>query len=167
MYGIKNAVMAKEHYPDVDVTIYYTDIRSFGKGFEEFYQMAKRRFGVNFVRGRVAEISESVDGDNLLIRFENIEDGFLSEAEHDLIVLNPGIQPPEGLELFEEQLGVSIDDEGYIEVQHVFLQPVDSKIPGVYVCGCADGPKDIPDSVTAGSAAAMRATIVLSKEAEK
>ncbi|MHA2264495.1 MAG: FAD-dependent oxidoreductase [Candidatus Thorarchaeota archaeon] len=164
MYGIKNAVMAKEHYPDVDVTLYYTDIRSFGKGFEEFYQMAKRRFGVKFVRGRVAEITETTDGDNLLLRYENIEDGYLSEAEHELVVLSPGILPPEGLQVFEEQLGIDISDEGYVEVKHEFLQPVDTTVPGVFVCGCTDSPKDIPDSVTAAGAAAMRATIILSKE---
>ncbi|MFX1484630.1 MAG: FAD-dependent oxidoreductase, partial [Promethearchaeota archaeon] len=85
MYGIKNAVMAKEHHPDTEVTIYYADIRAFGKGFEEFYEMAKTRFGVNFVRGRVAEVNHDKSTDRLSVRFENTETGFLYQVEHDMI----------------------------------------------------------------------------------
>jgi heterodisulfide reductase subunit A len=163
MYGIKNAVMAKEHYPDVDVTIYYADIRAFGKGFEEFYEMAKTRFGVRFIRGRVAEVVENPENQNLILRVENTETFEFMENEHDLVILSPGIQPSPGMEELAEHIGVDLDEDGYIMVDHQTLSPVDAKADGFFVCGCADAPKDIPDSVAAGSAAAMRATLILSK----
>ncbi len=163
MYGIKNAVMAKEHYPDIDVTIYYADIRAFGKDFEQFYERSKSRFGVKFVRGRVGEINEDYDTANLIVSVEDTETGELYENEHDMVVLSPGIQAPAGLAELTQQLGVQTDFEGYIETVNCLVAPVDTNVPGVYVCGCSDGPKDIPDSVSAGSAAAMRASITLSK----
>jgi heterodisulfide reductase subunit A len=165
MYGIKNAVMAKEHDPNVDVTVYYADIRAFGKGFEEFYEMAKTRFGVNFVRGRVAEIVET-DDENVLIRVENTETLNFMQNEHDLVILSPGIVPSPGMEELAKDMGVKLDEDGYVKVEHPLLYPVDAEMDGIYTCGCADGPKDIPDSVAAGSAAAMRATIVLSRGGE-
>ncbi len=163
MYGIKNAVMAKEHRHDAKVTVYYADIRAFGKGFEEFYEMARTRFGVNFVRGRVAEVMEDKKNEKLIVRFEDTETGELHDVTHDLVILSPGIQPPEGLEDLAVELNMDLSDEGYVQVQDAVLTPVDTDVPGVFVAGCADGPKDIPDSVSAGSAAAMRATIILSK----
>ncbi|MFX0044813.1 MAG: FAD-dependent oxidoreductase [Candidatus Hermodarchaeota archaeon] len=165
MYGIKNAVMAKEHDPKVDVTVYYADMRAFGKGFEEFYEMAKTRFGVNFVRGRVAEIVET-DDENVLIRVENTETLNFMQNEHDLVILSPGIMPSPGMEELAKDMGVKLDEDGYIKVEHPLLYPVDAEMGGIYTCGCAEGPKDIPDSVAAGSAAAMRATIVLSRGGE-
>jgi heterodisulfide reductase subunit A len=161
MYGIKNAVMAREHDPDTKVSIYYADIRAFGKGFEEFYEMAKTRFGVNFVRGRVAEVDVNPTNGNLIIQVENTEKGEMERIEHDLLVLSPGLQPPDDMDSLADELGVRLSDEGYIDVRNELISPVDATREGIYVCGCADGPKDIPDSVTAGSAAAMRASIIL------
>jgi len=161
MYGIKNAVMAKEHNPNTEVTIYYADIRAFGKGYEEFYHMAETRFGVNFVRGRVGRVLENPENCNLIVSVEDIAHHELLEVEHDLVVLSPGLQPPRSLEHIAHQLHFEVDDEGYVEVQNTFLNPVDTTIPGVFVCGCAEGPKDIPDSVSTGSAVAMRAAIAL------
>jgi len=163
MYGIKNAVMAKEHHHDADVTVYYADIRAFGKGFEEFYEMARTRFGVNFVRGRVAEVMEDKRSKKLLVRVEDTETGDLHDVSHDLVIISPGIQPPEGLEDLAVELNMDLSEEGYVQVHDAVLTPVDTDVPGVFVAGCADGPQDIPDSVSAGSAAAMRATIILSK----
>ncbi|MGY5861859.1 MAG: FAD-dependent oxidoreductase [Candidatus Thorarchaeota archaeon] len=167
MYGVKNAVMAKEHHPESSVSVYYADIRAFGKGFEEFYEMAKTRFGVKFMRGRVAEVMEDKDTWNLTVRVEDTETGDLHDIEHDLIVISPGIQPPEGLEDLAVELNMSLSDEGYVDIADKVITPVDTFVPGVFVCGCADGPKDIPDSVSAGSAAAMRATIILAKNQQE
>jgi len=161
MYGIKNAVMAKEHYPDIDVTVYYADIRAFGKDFEQFFERAKTRFGVDFVRGRVGEVVEDYDTGNLILTVENTETCQVLNPEYDLVVLSPGIQPPEGLAELVEEIGLDVDENGYIEAKNVLSNPVDTTISGVYVCGCSQGPKDIPDSVSEGSAAAMRATMAL------
>ena len=167
MYGIKNAVMAKEHDPEIDATIYYADIRAFGKGFEEFYNMAKDRFGVKFIHGRVGEVMEDCKTGNLTVRVENTDEHSIQDIEHDLVVISPGIQPPWGLDVIASELGLELDETGYVPVKDELLAPVDTVIPGVFACGCVDGPKDIPDSVTAGSAAAMRATIILSQAEKK
>ncbi len=167
MYGIKNAVMAKEHDPEADVTIYYADIRAFGKGFEEFYEMARTRFGVNFVKGRVGEVIEDSDTQNLWVEVEDINTAHLEQVEHDLLVISPGLQPPKGLDVIAKTLNLAQSGDGYLDIEDSFLAPVETPVEGVFTCGCADGPKDIPDSVTAGSAAAMRATIILSKAGDK
>ncbi len=167
MYGVKNAVMAREHDPDAEVSVYYADIRAFGKGFEEFYEMARSRFGVNFVKGRVGEIIEDPETQNLRFEVEDTLSGRILNVEHDLVVLCPGLQPADDLHRLAEMLGLRTSEDGYVEIRDALTAPLETDHPGVLVCGCADGPKDIPDSVTAGSAAAMRATILLSSGGAK
>lgn len=161
MYSIKNAVMALEHDPEAEVWVYYADIRAFGKGFEEFYEMAKSRFGVRFVRGRVAEVMEGKSSHDLVVKVEDTNTSQVRLIEHDLVVISPGVIPSEGMDTMAKKMGIDQTDDGYVEINHTFFGPTGTKTPGIFVCGCADGPKDIPDSVSAGSAAAMKATIVL------
>jgi len=161
MYSIKNAVMALEHDPETEVWVYYADIRAFGKGFEEFYEMAKSRFGVRFVRGRVAEVMEGKSSHDLVVKVEDTNTSQVRLIEHDLVVISPGVIPSHGMETMAKKIGIEQNEDGYIEVSHTFFGPTVTNTPGIFVCGCADGPKDIPDSVSAGSAAAMKATIVL------
>ncbi len=161
MYSIKNAVMALEHNPEGEVWVYYADIRAFGKGFEEFYEMAKSRFGVHFVRGRVAEVMEGKKSRDLIVKVEDTETSQVRLIEHDLVVISPGVIPSEGMDTMAKKMGIEQSSDGYVEISHTFFGPTVTKTAGVFVCGCADGPKDIPDSVSAGSAAAMKATIIL------
>ncbi len=165
MYGIKNAVMAKELLPDYveRSTVYYADIRAFGKGFEEFYSMAKTRFRIEFIRGRVGEVVENPDNGNIVVRVENTETGKFLEEEQEMLVLCPGVLPPECFASIAANLGLETDTDGYVSVKDATTNPVDTTVPGVYVCGCAESPKDIPDSVAAGSAAAMRASICIAR----
>jgi heterodisulfide reductase subunit A len=163
MYGTKLATMSKEHHPDADVTVYYADIRAFGKGFEEFFEMSRTRFGVKYVRGRVGEVMQDKKNGGVIVRFEDTETGELQDIHHDLVIISPGVQPPEGLDDLAVELNMSLNEEGYVSIHDSFLTPVDTDVSGVFVAGCVDGPKDIPDSVSAGSAAAMRASIVLAK----
>jgi heterodisulfide reductase subunit A len=165
MYGVKNAVMAKELQHDnvKDVTVYYADIRAYGKGFEEFYQMSKSRFGIKFIRGRVAEINEDSKTGDVIISAENTETSEFLKQRHELVVLCPGILPPRNLKELAGKVGLNVGSDGFISIEHPASNPVDTNIPGVYVAGCAESPKDIPDSVAAGSAAAMRASITLSR----
>ncbi len=163
MYAIKNAVMAKELQHDVvkNVTIYYLDIRAFGKGFEEFTEMAKNRFGVSFLRGRVGEVNEVAKNSNLVLSVEDTELGSLRQDEHELVVLCPGVKPAHDMKALGDIIGIDLDTEGFVQVKNSLISPVDTTVPGVFVCGCAEGAKDIPDSVASGSAAAMQASIVL------
>lgn len=165
MYGVKNAVMAKELQHDnvKNVTIYYADIRAYGKGFEEFTYMAKTRFGIKFLRGRVGEVQEDAKTKNLMIWAENTETGEFLKQEHEMLVLCPGIVPPRDLKHLAENLGLEVGIDGFIPIKYPASNPVDTSIPGVFVAGCAESAKDIPDSVAAGSAAAMRASIVLAR----
>ena len=156
--------MAKELQHEIvkDVTIYYLDLRAFGKGFEEFSEMAKKRFGIKYVRGRVGEVTSTHRSQKVTVFVENTENGQLFEKKHDLVVLSPGIKPPKTLKGLGELFGIQLDECGFVEGSDPLMNPVDTSIPGVFVCGCAEGAKDIPDSVASGSAAAMRASIILS-----
>ena len=169
MYGIKNAVMAKElRHDDVkNVTVYYADIRAYGKGFEEFYTMSKERFGIKFIRGRVGEVEEVAKNKNIRVWAENTETGDFLKQEHELLVLCPGMIPPKGLKELAGKLGIDVSADGFIPIQYPASNPVDTAVSGVYVAGCAESAKDIPDSVAAGSAAAMRASITLSRGGEQ
>jgi len=165
MYGIKNAVMAKESQHDIvkSVTIYYADIRAYGKGFEEFLNMAKERFGIKFLRGRVGEVEEDSATKNIVVWVENTETGDFLKQVHELLVLCPGIIPPKGLKNLAEKIGLEVGVDGFIPIAYPASNPVDTGVPGVFVAGCAESAKDIPDSVAAGSAAAMRASITLAR----
>ncbi len=169
MYGIKNAAMAKElRHDDVkNVTVYYADIRAYGKGFEEFYTMSKDRFGIKYIRGRVGEVEEVPKNKNVIVWAENTETGDFLKNEHELLVLCPGILPPKGLKELADKVGIDVSVDGFIPIQYPASNPVDTTVSGVYVAGCAESAKDIPDSVAAGSAAAMRASITLSRGGDR
>jgi len=160
MYATKEAQLVKEHVPGVDVTIYYMDIRAFGKGFEEFYQRAKEEFKINYVKGRVAEIIEDPNSKNLFLRAENIETGELVEDEVDMVVLSAGLVPAATNQV-EKILPIPISDDGFFATANPKVDPVTTSIEGVFVAGASEGPKDIPDAVTQASAAAMKASIRL------
>ncbi|MGY5865143.1 MAG: CoB--CoM heterodisulfide reductase iron-sulfur subunit A family protein [Candidatus Thorarchaeota archaeon] len=168
MYGVKNAVMAKELQHDnvKNVTIYSADIRAYGKGFEEFTNMAKERFGIKFIRGRVGEVGEISKTKNVTVWAENTETGEFLRHEQELLVLCPGILPPGDLKKLATNLGLDVGVDGFISIEYPASNPVDTKVPGVFVAGCAESAKDIPDSVAAGSAAAMRASIILARGGE-
>ena len=160
MYATKQAQLIKEHIPDAEVTIFYMDIRAFGKGFEEFYRRAEKEFNIKYVKGRVAEILEDTATKNLLIRAENIESGELVEEEVDMVVLSAGIVPAVTDEI-KKVLPIPIGDDGFFATAHPKIDPVTTSLEGVFTAGVAEGPKDIPDSVAQASAAAMKASIIL------
>lgn len=160
MYATKEAVLVKKHVPRVDVTIYYLDIRAFGKGFEEFYQRAKSEFGIKYVKGRVAEVRENPANSNLLIRAENIESGELIEGEVDMVVLSTGLVPS-AVSDFEKILPLKLGEGNFFLAVNPKIDTVTTSIDGVFVAGVAEGPKDIPDSVVQAGAAAMKAAVLL------
>jgi len=160
MYATKEAELVKEHVPGVDVTVYYMDIRAFGKAFEEFYQRAKNEFGIKYVKGRVAEVMENPANNNLVIRAENIESSELIEDEVDMVILSTGIVPAATNE-FEKVLPLKMGDDNFFVTVNPKVDPVTTSLEGVFVAGVAEGPKDIPDSVTQASAAAMKASVLL------
>ncbi|MBN2494914.1 MAG: CoB--CoM heterodisulfide reductase iron-sulfur subunit A family protein [Deltaproteobacteria bacterium] len=157
MYAIKQAILVSGALPLVDVTIYYMDIRAFGKGFETFYQEAKA-MGIQFVCGKVASISEDAEH-NPIIRVERKEEGGeVCEDTHDLVVLSQGMVPAWKP---ADKVAVSENSYGFIEVPEEKIAPTATKLDGVFVAGTAAGPKDIVDTIVEAGAAAAQASAYL------
>ncbi len=158
MASLKNAQLVKEKYPDTDITIYHMDIRACGEGYEEFYIRAQK-LGINFVRSRVSSIEE-VEGRISLI-FEDTQAGEIRRAEHDLAVLSVGLEPDSNAEVLGNLLGLSRRPDRFFEIAHPKMRPVEAHIDGIFIAGCASGPKEIPISIAQGSAAAAKALKLL------
>ncbi len=163
MYAIKNARLYKEKHPEAEIFIFYMDIRAFGKGYEEFYKRAQDEYGIKFIRGKPAEIKEDPKTKNLIVRVENTLLGKTIEFEFDLVVLSVGLEPGEDADKIAKLFKLSRSADGFFLEAHPKLKPVDTHTEGVFLAGCCQGPKDIPDSVAQGSAAAARAAIPMSK----
>jgi len=138
-----------------DVTIYYINIRSFGKGFEEFYDQAKG-MGVNFVKGKIGKIKEKEDG-NLILRYEDINENIVKEAEHDMVVLSVGVLPnTDSVSIFSDE-ELKLDPFSFVYQTDPLSSPAKTSIAGVFVAGTATGPMDIPDSILSAGAASSEA----------
>jgi heterodisulfide reductase subunit A len=164
MYSVKQNQLIMGALPLADVTVYYIDVRSVGKGYDEFYQQASD-MGANFVKGRVSGITETDEG-NLVLRYEDIENGSaLVESEHDMVVLAVGVQPSHGVaELFGDGEGaLALDDYYYVGEVDEDLDPGRTNLPGVFVAGAAAGAKDIPDSILHAGAAVAQAAAHLER----
>lgn len=160
MYAIKEAVMAKEHDPNVEAYIYYMDIRAFGKGFEEFYQRAINEFNIHFIKSRIGEIRENPDNHNLIVKYEDFTGTpDITSEEMDMVVLSTGLDPSSHSDFLKDCMNLTLDEYGFIETDP--LTPLETNQPGVYVCGVASSPKDIPDTVAEASGAAAKASILL------
>ncbi len=163
MNTVKDSLLLKDHYPETDISVFYMDIRAFGKGFEDLYRRSKEA-GVKYIRGFPGEVVEDTATGNLLLTVENTTMGQVEQHELDMVVLSIGFVPPEEQAHIKKLLTLSQTDEGFLLESHPKLKPVDTPTRGVYLAGCAEGPKDIKDSVTQASAAAARAQIVLNAE---
>ncbi len=161
MYAIKEGVLIKEHIPDSHVTIFYMDIRAYGKGFEEFYDRSKDEWEIKFVKGRPSVIFEDPSTQNLIIRHEDILTGEIKELEFDLVILATGVVPEQHFQAVIKKLGLPTHEDTFLLCENPEIDAVSTPIKGIFTAGSAEGPKDIPDSVTQASAAAMRASILL------
>lgn len=163
MYAIKNARIYKEKHPEAEVYIFYIDIRAFGKGYEEFYKSAQDEYGVKFIRGRPSEVVEDPETKDLTVKLEDTLLGKNLEINLDLVVLSVGMEPPEDAEKIQKLLRISRSADKFFLEAHPKLRPVDTLTEGIFLAGAVQGPKDIPDSVAQGSAAAARAAVPMSK----
>ncbi|MHC1598336.1 MAG: FAD-dependent oxidoreductase [Candidatus Methanofastidiosia archaeon] len=145
MYGIKEALLVKDHDPDANVTIFYIDIRASGKGYEEFFQNAKD--SIRFVRGRPGEILEHEDND-LLIRYENTETQEVIEERFDMVVLNTALVPCEEAQQLSDMFGISVNNYGFFMPSKDISCPIDTEQDKVFVVGACQGPNDITDCVS-------------------
>jgi len=163
MYTIKNALLLREKYPDAEITIYYMDIRANFKDYEEFYRRA-RRSGIRFHHGRPAKITEDPVTHNLTVHAEDLATGRPTQLEYDMVILSTAAVPSRGTEELARILNVSVGPSGFYMEAHPKLKPVDAATEGIFFCGSAQGPKDIPSSVAQGSAAAARALRILTQK---
>jgi len=156
MNTVKDTLMLKEHYPEMDIKVFYIDIRASGKGFEDLFRRSKGE-GVRYIRGLPGQIKEDPHTRNLVLSVENTATNRLLEHEVEMVVLSLGVKPCEDVKETQEMLALQRTSDGFYLEAHPKLQPVDSATKGIFFAGCAESPKDIKDSVTQASASAARA----------
>jgi len=161
MYATKEAIIVREHTPECEVYILYMDLRVFGKRFQEFVSRAKEKWKVKYVNGRPSSILEDLNTKDLLIRYQNITDGKIEELRANLVVLCPALTPREDNKVLAGILNLEIDKHDFFKTKDPLLMPVKTNVPGVFICGYCQAPKDISESVTQASAAAARAAEVV------
>lgn len=166
MYALKFAHLIKERCPEAEVYNFYIDMRAFGKGYEEFYSRVLHE-GANVIRGKVAEVVEAgwskQDEGTLLVRCEDTLIGRFREIPVDMVILCNAIAPQRDAERVARLFGLSRSPDGFFLERHPKLDPVATTSDGLFVAGCAQGPKDIPDSVAQASAAAARMLATIAK----
>lgn len=163
MYTLKEAILLKEHYhDDVEVYVFYIDMRTAFKGYEEFYRRA-REMGINFIRGKISNILEEPKTKNLIVRAEDMSLGEPIELETEFVVLSTAAIPSKGNDELAGILHITRGPDGFLMESHPKLKPMDTPMDGIFIAGACQGPKDIPYSVSQGSAAAARAATILSQ----
>jgi heterodisulfide reductase subunit A len=170
MYATKEAIMAIDHVPGLEATIFYNDIRAHGKGFEYYYESAKNKYGVRYVRGIISTVKEDPATGNLRLRYL-ADSGGIEEGEFDLVVLSTGLVPSSGTKELAEQLGIALDRFGFASTDSFSANRTSR--PGIYAAGAFETPMDIPETVMGASSAAalamadladVRGTMIVEKE---
>jgi heterodisulfide reductase subunit A len=160
MYATKEAIIAKEHQPDLDCTIFYIDMRAFGKGFDAYYERAKQ-LGVRYIRCRPSSVKEVPATKDLKITYHQ-DDGDITTEDFSMVVLSTGLRPPSAVRELGDKFGIELDEYGFADTQG--FAPVETSKAGVYVCGPFAGPKDIPETVMEASAGAAKAMALLKEK---
>jgi len=162
MYIAKQAILTKDHIPDSQSYVFYMDIRSPGKGYDEFTRRAQEDYGVKYIRGRVSRIYPK--GKKMVVRGADTLLGTQVEVEADLVVLGTAVLSNPDAARLAEKLHISYDTFGFYVESHPKLRPVETNTSGVFLAGACQGPKDIPASVGQGSAAASKVLALFSKD---
>lgn len=162
MYTVKHALLYKHHVPDGQAYIFYIDIRSGGKGYEEFVQRAVEEDGVLYLRGKVSKIFE--DKGKIKVWGVDTLIGRDIEIDADMVVLATAMRPSKGADELAKKLKIALDKDGFLAEAHPKLRPVESVTSGMFLAGAAQAPKDIPEAVAQASGAAAKAIAILSQE---
>ena len=158
MVAAKQTIITKEHDASVETAVFYNDLKAYGKGFWGFYQKAVES-GVRYVRARPFDVVEDPDTQNVTIRYEDFETGKIVTEEFDLLVLSTGLVPADRNERLAKTLKIDLDKFGYFKEEDPLMAPLETKAPGIFLCGGATGPIDISESVVQASAAGMKAVL--------
>jgi len=163
MYAIKESVIAMEHQKGVDCTIFFMDMRAFGKEFDVYYNRAADEYGVKFVRSRVSSVHEIPENQNLIVR--HVVDETPKDEEFGLVVLSVGMKPPKNVDELAKILDIKLNKHKFCQTET--FTPVETSRPGIFVCGAFAAPKDIPESVAQASGAAAKAGSIMAPERGK
>jgi len=159
MYSIKEAVIAREHVRTIEPTIFYNDMRAYGKDFDKYVNRAEKEYGVRFIKSLVARVDENPETHDLTLNYI-CEDGRLITEKFDLVVLAVGFEPPKSVRTMAGRLDVALNKYGFCQTET--MSPLKTSRPGVFVCGAFVSPKDIPETVMQASGAAGEASALLS-----
>ena len=163
MYTAKHAMLTREKYPDTDVYVFYIDVRTPGKNFDEFYRRAVEDYGVHYIKGAVGKVSPQADG-TLDVQASDL---IMNEQLHikaDLVVLAAAIEPDKSARPLATKLTASMDTNDFFTEAHPKLRPVESPTAGIFLSGVCQGPKDIPETVSQASACAAKVIGLLVKD---
>ncbi len=162
MYTAKHAILAREKLPGSRAFVFYIDVRTAGKGYEEFYRMAAAEYGVKYIRGRVSRIYPK--GDRLVVAGEDTLLGAQSVVQADLVVLAAAMVSGAGARDLARTLGIGYDEHGFYTEAHPKLRPAETNAAGIFLAGACQGPKDIPQTVAQASAAAVKVAQLLARD---
>ncbi len=162
MYTAKHAMMIREKYPDTEVHVFYIDIRTPGKNYDEFYRRAVEQYGVDYIKGMVGKVYNE-DG-KLMVQGSNLLDNTQIVIPSDMVVLAMAIEPDPSVKEIASKLTMSIDTNNFLVEAHAKLRPVESPTAGIYLAGVCQGPKDVPETVSQASACASKVIGLLAKD---
>ncbi|MEW6070522.1 MAG: FAD-dependent oxidoreductase, partial [Candidatus Thermoplasmatota archaeon] len=166
MYATKEASITKDSYPDTEIYIFYMDLRAYGKDFQQYYKRAQD-MGIKYIRGRPSSVYE-ISNKNICIRYKDTYTDKIEELEVELLVLCSAIAPTIENKALAKILGIELDENSFFKQKELLLDPVASTKEGIYLAGCTQAPKDIPDTVAQASAASAKASLRIRKrEVEK
>ena len=163
MYTAKHAMLIREKYPDTDVYVFYIDVRTPGKNFDEFYRRAVEQYGVHYIKGMVGKVAPRADG-KLMVQASDLLANEQLHIEADLVVLAAAIEPDKSARHLATMLTASMDTNDFFTEAHPKLRPVESPTAGIFLSGVCQGPKDIPETVSQASAAAAKVIGLLVKD---
>ena len=161
MYTAKHAMLTREKYPDTEVYVFYIDVRTPGKNFDEFYRRAVEEYGVHYIKGMVGKVSP--ENGKLMVRAADLIEGKQMVIDADLVVLAAAIEPDKSARPLATMLTASMDTNDFFTEAHPKLRPVESPTAGIFLSGCCQGPKDIPETVAQASACAAKVIGLLAK----
>jgi len=167
MHATKEAMLAAEHYPDTELYIFFTDMRSAGKGFQEYVNRAKTEHGVRYIRSKPGKLVENTENGHVTLVFDDMESRKVARLEVDMVVLCHALIPSESSLGLTQTLGIELDDNGFVRTPDSAALPFETSVPGILACGFCSEPQDIPDSVIQASAAAAYAAELLTKTTTK
>lgn len=162
MYTAKHAMLIRDKYPDTEVYVFYIDVRTPGKNFDEFYRRAVEEYGVHYIKGMVGKVSP--EGDKLKVQGSDLIYGNQLNIDADLVVLAAAIEPDKSARRLATMLTASMDTNDFFTEAHPKLRPVESPTAGVFLSGTCQGPKDIPETVSQAGAAASKVIGLLCKD---